>query len=74
MQSVKNAFVTNEYLFSHACVLNDCSLMLSFFFLQAVTLHTDLGEIKIELFCERSPKSCEVSTYRKYITSFISSL
>ncbi|TNM89323.1 hypothetical protein fugu_003557 [Takifugu bimaculatus] len=26
---------------------------------QAVTLHTDLGEIKIELFCERTPKSCE---------------
>ncbi|KAJ3604468.1 hypothetical protein NHX12_029208 [Muraenolepis orangiensis] len=25
----------------------------------AVTLHTDLGDIKIELFCERSPKSCE---------------
>lgn len=28
---------------------------------QAVTLHTDLGEIKIELFCERTPKTCEVS-------------
>uniref|UniRef100_A0A3Q0TBL7 Peptidyl-prolyl cis-trans isomerase n=1 Tax=Amphilophus citrinellus TaxID=61819 RepID=A0A3Q0TBL7_AMPCI len=25
----------------------------------AVTLHTDLGEIKIELFCERTPKACE---------------
>lgn len=45
-----------------------------FFFLQAVTLHTDLGEIKIELFCERSPKSCEVRGYRKYIKAFISSL
>ncbi|CAG08140.1 unnamed protein product, partial [Tetraodon nigroviridis] len=41
---------------------------------QAVTLHTDLGEIKIELFCERSPKSCEVRGYRKYIKAFISSL
>ncbi|XP_078107434.1 peptidyl-prolyl cis-trans isomerase-like 3 isoform X2 [Sander vitreus] len=27
----------------------------------AVTFQTDLGEIKIELFCERAPKSCEVS-------------
>ncbi|KAK7934316.1 hypothetical protein WMY93_005212 [Mugilogobius chulae] len=25
----------------------------------AVTLHTDLGDIKIELFCERAPKTCE---------------
>ncbi|XP_035684109.1 peptidyl-prolyl cis-trans isomerase-like 3 [Branchiostoma floridae] len=25
----------------------------------AVTLHTDVGDIKIELFCEQSPKSCE---------------
>lgn len=28
---------------------------------QAVTLHTDVGDIKIELFCERTPKTCEVS-------------
>lgn len=28
---------------------------------QAVTLHTDLGDIKIEIFCERAPKTCEVS-------------
>lgn len=28
---------------------------------QAVTLHTDLGDIKIELFCERTPRACEVS-------------
>ncbi|XP_046777295.1 peptidyl-prolyl cis-trans isomerase-like 3 isoform X2 [Gallus gallus] len=26
----------------------------------AVTLHTDVGDIKIELFCERTPKTCEV--------------
>ncbi|XP_015222216.1 peptidyl-prolyl cis-trans isomerase-like 3 [Lepisosteus oculatus] len=25
----------------------------------AVTLNTDLGDIKIELFCERSPRACE---------------
>lgn len=30
-------------------------------FAQAVTLHTDVGDIKIELFCERTPKTCEVS-------------
>ncbi|XP_064153698.1 peptidyl-prolyl cis-trans isomerase-like 3 isoform X2 [Anguilla rostrata] len=25
----------------------------------AVTLHTDLGDVKIELFCEKTPKTCE---------------
>ncbi|XP_077175243.1 peptidyl-prolyl cis-trans isomerase-like 3 isoform X1 [Paroedura picta] len=25
----------------------------------AVTLHTDVGDVKIELFCERTPKACE---------------
>uniref|UniRef100_A0A3B3BY68 peptidylprolyl isomerase n=1 Tax=Oryzias melastigma TaxID=30732 RepID=A0A3B3BY68_ORYME len=30
--------------------------------LTAVTFQTDLGEIKIELFCERTPKACEVSS------------
>ncbi|XP_020826716.1 peptidyl-prolyl cis-trans isomerase-like 3 isoform X3 [Phascolarctos cinereus] len=25
----------------------------------SVTLHTDVGDIKIEVFCERTPKSCE---------------
>ncbi|XP_061859087.1 peptidyl-prolyl cis-trans isomerase-like 3 isoform X2 [Colius striatus] len=25
----------------------------------AVTLHTDVGDLKIELFCERTPKTCE---------------
>jgi peptidyl-prolyl cis-trans isomerase-like 3 len=28
----------------------------------SVTLHTDVGDIKIEIFCERTPKTCEVST------------
>ncbi|XP_023074357.1 peptidyl-prolyl cis-trans isomerase-like 3 isoform X1 [Piliocolobus tephrosceles] len=27
----------------------------------SVTLHTDVGDIKIEVFCERTPKTCEVS-------------
>lgn len=26
----------------------------------SVSLHTDLGDIKIELFCEQCPKTCEV--------------
>lgn len=26
---------------------------------QSVTLHTDLGNLKIELFCESCPKACE---------------
>ncbi|KTF96135.1 hypothetical protein cypCar_00031978, partial [Cyprinus carpio] len=28
-------------------------------FSQAVTLHTELGDFKIELFCEKAPKTCE---------------
>lgn len=35
-----------------------CSHILLF---QSVTLHTDVGDIKIEVFCERTPKACEVS-------------
>lgn len=27
--------------------------------LQSVTLHTDVGDVKIELFCEDCPKTCE---------------
>ena len=27
-------------------------------FFQSVTLHTDVGDIKIELFCEQCPKTC----------------
>lgn len=26
----------------------------------SVTLHTDVGDIKIELYCETCPKTCEV--------------
>lgn len=29
--------------------------------LQSVTLHTDLGDLKIELFCEDTPKASEVT-------------
>ena len=37
------------------------ALRLIFFSIpQAVTLHTDLGDIKIELNCELIPKACEV--------------
>lgn len=28
-------------------------------YLQSVTFHTDVGDIKIELFCEDCPKTCE---------------
>ncbi|EPQ12621.1 Peptidyl-prolyl cis-trans isomerase-like 3 [Myotis brandtii] len=28
--------------------------------MHSVTLHTDVGDIKIEIFCERTPKACEV--------------
>ncbi|XP_026940224.1 peptidyl-prolyl cis-trans isomerase-like 3 [Sagmatias obliquidens] len=28
-------------------------------FKESVTLHTDVGDIKIEVFCERTPKTCE---------------
>ncbi|EFB29502.1 hypothetical protein PANDA_003919, partial [Ailuropoda melanoleuca] len=33
----------------------------------SVTLHTDVGDIKIEVFCERTPKTCEVSLAKKVI-------
>lgn len=26
-----------------------------------MTLHTDLGDIKVELYCEKVPKACEVA-------------
>jgi len=26
----------------------------------AVTLHTNLGDLKLELFCEKCPRTCEV--------------
>lgn len=29
----------------------------------SVTLHTDLGDIKIELFCDQCPKACEVNIH-----------
>lgn len=29
------------------------------YIIMAVTLHTDYGDIKLELFCEQCPKSCE---------------
>uniref|UniRef100_A0A9L9PY51 Peptidylprolyl isomerase like 3 n=1 Tax=Homo sapiens TaxID=9606 RepID=A0A9L9PY51_HUMAN len=28
----------------------------------SVTLHTDVGDIKIEVFCERTPKTCEMES------------
>ena len=34
--------------------------MSCFQFQQSVTLHTDLGDVKIEVFCEEVPKASEV--------------
>ena len=31
--------------------------------LQSVTLHTDLGDLKIEIFCEDTPKASEVRLF-----------
>ena len=39
----------------------NCSSVASL--LQSVTLHTDLGDLKIELNCELVPKACEVRFY-----------
>ncbi len=33
----------------------------------SVTLHTDVGDIKLELFCEKCPKTCEVCHYYQNI-------
>ena len=38
-------------------------------YLQSVTLHTDLGDIKIELFCEQVPRACEVINAKAPITT-----
>lgn len=43
------------------CDIQVLSAHFILYVLQAVTLHTDLGDIKIELFCERTPKTAEVS-------------
>lgn len=64
--------VTQCYTFADRSLVHFLySLILFYCILQAVTLHTDLGEIKIELFCERTPKSCEVSGYQKYALNVI---
>ncbi|KAL4695192.1 hypothetical protein H8959_000287 [Pygathrix nigripes] len=40
----------------------------------SVTLHTDVGDIKIEVFCERTPKTCEETRDNMAsIDSFLSS-
>ncbi len=33
---------------------------ISDFFQQSVTLHTDLGNLKVEVFCDQCPKAAEV--------------
>lgn len=37
----------------------------------AVTLHTTAGDMKIELFCQSCPKTCEVKIYIQSLIFFI---
>ena len=47
-------------------------LLLFFVQFQAVTLHTDFGDIKLELFCDKIPNSCEVSNlYLFFYSQFV---
>ena len=41
------------------------------FFFQAVTIATDYGDMKIELFCEDTPKTCEVCPIKFRILSLL---
>ena len=50
-QHVDSPFIRAKFV--HKVVICDCNL-------QAVTLHTDVGDLKIELNCEDTPKACEV--------------
>lgn len=43
---------------------------ITFLLFQSVTLHTDVGDIKIELFCEACPRSSEVRSSFKYHSRF----
>lgn len=36
-------------------------ILILLLFFKSVTLHTDVGDIKIEVFCEECPKTAEVS-------------
>lgn len=48
--------------------------MILFYFViivfQSVTLHTDVGDIKIEVFCEECPKTAEVNKYIMYFDTY----
>jgi len=44
-------------------------LLIVYVVLQAVTLHTDLGDIKLELFCDLTPKTCEVVPDQGVVTT-----
>ena len=45
-------------------VLNDLELaFVCMWLLQAVTLHTNLGDIKCEIACDEVPKAAEVGTH-----------
>ena len=47
---------TNDHQFHNYDISNS---WISLF--QSVTLHTDLGDLKLELFCDKAPRTCEVS-------------
>ena len=52
----------------HLQFINSLFFFLSFFLvLQSVTLHTNLGDIKCEIFCDEVPKTAEVSAPHKQI-------
>ena len=52
-------FVTNNSIVHVLFCVNICWYVYLF---QSVTLHTELGDIKLELFCDYIPKTCEAST------------
>ena len=48
----RNAHTTNMQKLKFQIILNYCLRM-------SVTIHTDLGDLKIELYCQQCPKTCE---------------
>lgn len=52
-----NHISSKVYIYLNYKFIN-INLLFSHF--QSVTVHTDVGDVKIELFCEYCPKACEV--------------
>lgn len=51
----------------HLQFINSLFFFSFFLVLQSVTLHTNLGDIKCEIFCDEVPKTAEVSAPHKQI-------